>query len=302
VLDIASGPGTVDRLAAARVGENGRVLASDISASMLQIAAARKPVPGSAPLSILACSALDLDVADESFQFVLCQQGLQFFPDRPSALREMHRALEPDGVVALATWASERPLGLFGPMTEAMRESGLAEPFPRAFDPTSYTLPASEMQALVETSGFRDVRVETVELDCIWTTGTEALASVSGTVFGPALALLSSDEQDTAMAIFLERLAANRDDEPGARHDHTLATKRDRLGFQQTPLVISLCKRAVGTNHAVPRCVTCIGMTKHIAGQARRARRDIAVGAHKPWRDCPNTSQDHRAAVITGVA
>jgi ubiquinone/menaquinone biosynthesis C-methylase UbiE len=213
VLDIASGPGTVARLAAARVGENGRVLASDISASMLQIAAARKPEPGSAPLSILACSALDLDVADESFQFVLCQQGLQFFPDRPSALREMHRALEPDGVVALATWASERPLGLFGPMTEAMRESGLAEPFPRAFDPTSYTLPASEMQALVETSGFRDVRVETVELDCIWKTGTEALASVSGTVFGPALALLSSDEQDTAMAIFLERLAANRDDE-----------------------------------------------------------------------------------------
>ena len=35
----------------------------------------------------------------------------------------------PGGVVMVSTWASERPLGLFGPMTEALQEAGMAEPY-----------------------------------------------------------------------------------------------------------------------------------------------------------------------------
>jgi SAM-dependent methyltransferase len=44
------------------------------------------------------------DIPNASFDVVCCQQGLQFFPDRPAALREMHRALTPVGRLALAVW------------------------------------------------------------------------------------------------------------------------------------------------------------------------------------------------------
>jgi ubiquinone/menaquinone biosynthesis C-methylase UbiE len=35
----------------------------------------------------------------------VCQQGLQFFPDRLAALSEMRRALKPGGQLAIAAWS-----------------------------------------------------------------------------------------------------------------------------------------------------------------------------------------------------
>ena len=53
VLDIATGPGTVARLAAVRVGAEGRVVAIDIAQPMLDIAKAKAPPPGAAPIEYL---------------------------------------------------------------------------------------------------------------------------------------------------------------------------------------------------------------------------------------------------------
>src|SRR5262245_35724508 len=60
VLDIATGPGTVARLAAGEVGPRGRVVATDISLPMLEIAMA-KPVPSeAAPIDYVECPAAPL--------------------------------------------------------------------------------------------------------------------------------------------------------------------------------------------------------------------------------------------------
>jgi len=50
-----------------------------------------------------------MDLADASFDVILCQQGLQFFPDKLAALREMHRVLVPAGRVLLSVWRSAGP-------------------------------------------------------------------------------------------------------------------------------------------------------------------------------------------------
>jgi SAM-dependent methyltransferase len=50
VLDVATGPGTVARLAAVRLGAEGRVVAIDIAQAMLDIAKAKAPPPGAAPI------------------------------------------------------------------------------------------------------------------------------------------------------------------------------------------------------------------------------------------------------------
>src|SRR6266849_734 len=104
VLDIATGPGTVARLAAEQVGPQGRVVGTDLSEAMIAIARAKPPSSGSATIEYLVSPAAPLAVEDGVFDVVTCQQGLQFFPDRASAVREMHRALKPGGRVVAAVW------------------------------------------------------------------------------------------------------------------------------------------------------------------------------------------------------
>ncbi len=65
---------------------------------------------------------------------MVCQHGLQFFPDRPGALSEMHGVLEAGGVAVVSIWAAERPPGTVGPMCHALRQAGVSAPYPRAFD------------------------------------------------------------------------------------------------------------------------------------------------------------------------
>ena len=101
VLDVASGPGTVARLAATHVGASGRVVGADIALPMLEIARAKPSMPGAAPIAYVESPAAPLTVESGSFDKVLCQQGLQFFPDRLAAVKEMRRALRPGGIAAI---------------------------------------------------------------------------------------------------------------------------------------------------------------------------------------------------------
>lgn len=196
VLDVASGLGPVARLAAAAVGPSGRVVASDISAPMLALAAGRPGSADDAAIEFLQCPASAIDAADDSFDAVLCQHGLQFFADRAAAVQEMRRVARPGGIVVVSTWAAERPLGLFGPMNETLQELGMTEPYPGAFDPDSYRLGRAELEDLLRTSGWRDVRVETVELDARWDSTGAAANTVLGTPFAPLVAALPGDEQE----------------------------------------------------------------------------------------------------------
>jgi hypothetical protein len=60
----------------------------------------------------------------------------------------------------------------------------VAEPFPRAFDPGSYRLGVSYLGELLQAAGFRDVWVETTELDARWQTAEGAACTLLGTPFG----------------------------------------------------------------------------------------------------------------------
>jgi hypothetical protein len=55
----------------------------------------------------------------------------------------------------VSTWASERQLGPFGPMTEALQEAGMPEPYPHALDPRGYTLGAAELRRIEAPAGLR---------------------------------------------------------------------------------------------------------------------------------------------------
>jgi ubiquinone/menaquinone biosynthesis C-methylase UbiE len=100
VLDVACGTGTIARLAAERVGSNGRVSALDVNAAMLTVA---RSLPSATPIKWYETAAESVPLPDHSFDVIFCGLGLQFFADKSAALREMHRLLKPGGRVYIST-------------------------------------------------------------------------------------------------------------------------------------------------------------------------------------------------------
>lgn len=99
VLDLACGTGVVAREAVSRVGASGHVVGLDLNGGMLARARAT-----STAVEWCEGSAMDLQFDVGAFDVVVCQQGLQFFPDESKALREAQRVLIPGGRLAAAVW------------------------------------------------------------------------------------------------------------------------------------------------------------------------------------------------------
>jgi SAM-dependent methyltransferase len=91
ILDVACGTGIVSRLAIDYVDVTaGKVVGVDINPVMLNVARHRS---AGKDIQWKEGSAISLPFLNESFDLVVCQQGLQFFPDRVKALTEMNRVL-----------------------------------------------------------------------------------------------------------------------------------------------------------------------------------------------------------------
>ena len=153
ILDIACGTGIVARLAKERLSDTGKVVGVDLSPPMLAVA--RKVAPdidwreGDA-------SALPL-LDNEQFDVVVCQQGLQFFPDKRAAARQMRHALAANGRLAVSTW---RPEGEFPVLLELRH---VAERHVGALVDRRHSLgEADRVETLLQDAGFRDVRSKTV--------------------------------------------------------------------------------------------------------------------------------------------
>jgi ubiquinone/menaquinone biosynthesis C-methylase UbiE len=160
VLDIACGTGVVARLAARRVGATGRVVGLDLNAGMLAVGR-KLPRPPGISIDFREGSALALPFGDGEFDVALCQQGLQFFPDRPLALREMRRVLAPAGRLALAVWTEPASY------SQAMREALARHVSLEAADSTTIAHSLGDADALsrlVEEAGFRTVAVRRLSM------------------------------------------------------------------------------------------------------------------------------------------
>src|SRR5215469_3587835 len=99
VLDAACGTGIAARLAASMVGPSGRTVGLDYDPIMIEMA--RRIAP---EIEWRQGDLQKLPFEDEFFELVICQQGLQFLPDRSAGLHQIHRVLRPRGRIALATW------------------------------------------------------------------------------------------------------------------------------------------------------------------------------------------------------
>ena len=125
VVDLACGTGIVARRAAAAVGAGGAVVGVDVNDGMLAVASAL--TDGTPVLRWCKADATAVPLSDGDFDKVCCQQGLQFFPDRPLAVREAHRLLAPGGRIGLAVWRSLEHHPVYALLVDALERHVGAE-------------------------------------------------------------------------------------------------------------------------------------------------------------------------------
>jgi SAM-dependent methyltransferase len=204
VLDVACGTGFATRSAASRVGATGRVVGVDINAGMIQMAAVTcahvQP-----PVELHEAPADRLPVGDGEFDAVVCQQGLQFFPDRRAAVDEMARAARPSGRVAITVWApmDQSPYlraqyGALESIVGRERSASLVAAFACSGDDAATTFRAA---------GLRDVDVRQVRADVrLADIETYMAGHLSALPWGAVLQEARPDGIDAAVASMLQSL------------------------------------------------------------------------------------------------
>jgi len=101
ILELAAGTGVVTRRLAMALPGSVFIIASDLSQPMLDQAAA---VGTSRPVDWRQADALALPFDKASFDAVVCQFGVMFFPDKARAFAEVRRVLRRGGLFLFNTW------------------------------------------------------------------------------------------------------------------------------------------------------------------------------------------------------
>jgi SAM-dependent methyltransferase len=99
VLDVGCGTGVLARAAAARVATPDRVTGLDINEGMLTVARRIEP-----RIDWRHGDATELPFSDDTYDVVMSQFSLMYFPDRIGAVKEMVRVLKPSGRLVVAVW------------------------------------------------------------------------------------------------------------------------------------------------------------------------------------------------------
>jgi SAM-dependent methyltransferase len=123
VLDVCCGAGGSALPAAERVGPAGRVVGVDLAERLLERARAKARERRLDNVELVAGDLTCLDVADASFDVVLCVFGIFLAPDMDGAMAELWRTLRPGGTLVVTTWG----VRLFEPANTAYWDAVEAE-------------------------------------------------------------------------------------------------------------------------------------------------------------------------------
>ena len=164
VLDVAAGAGGQTLAAARRVGPSGKVVATDISPTILSYAAKRAAEAGLMNVETVEADGESLDAfGDAAFDAVISRVGLIYFPDRHGALTGMRDALREGGRVGAIVYSTPERNEFFSiPVSIIRGRAQLPPPQPGQPGPFSLGGPGVLERTLAE-AGLRDITVDTVD-------------------------------------------------------------------------------------------------------------------------------------------
>jgi ubiquinone/menaquinone biosynthesis C-methylase UbiE len=208
VLELAAGMGDLAVMTARRVGPNGDVLATDISASMLNLAAETVREAGLTNVETRVMDAESIDLAPASFNVVLCRAGLMLFPNVAKVLLGVHRALKPSGKFAVTVWSTAEKNPFFGlPLSIASRLAKI--PLPAPGQPGLFALSGNGvLEDCYKKAGFRDVAVRAVSVQRRFPSTVDAMEAMKGSFprLQTLLTKLSDDERALAWSEIEQQL------------------------------------------------------------------------------------------------
>ncbi len=182
ILDVACGSGLPALALAERAGATGRVVAVDVSPTMLMATRRKAAAAGLENVETREADAASLGGPDAAFDAVTCKDGLMFASDIVAAVREMRRVLKPGGRYAFTVWAEPEAnpcfTTLFGAVGEVLK---LPPPPPDAPGPFRLAAPG-ELERVVRAAGFTDVSLERVAVTWTFTSAAQHWEVFSETV------------------------------------------------------------------------------------------------------------------------
>jgi SAM-dependent methyltransferase len=163
VLDVAAGAGGQTLAAARRAGSKGRVVATDISPTILTYAAKSAAEAGLTNVETREADGEALETLPAaSFDAVISRVGLIYFPDQQAALAGMRRALREGGRIGAIVYSTADRNEFFSLPVSIIRQRAQLPP-PEPGQPGPFSLGGSGvLEAALTAAGFSDIRVETV--------------------------------------------------------------------------------------------------------------------------------------------
>jgi ubiquinone/menaquinone biosynthesis C-methylase UbiE len=156
VLETAAGTGIVTQALRRCLPNATRITATDLNAPMLDVARGKfGQDPG---VEFQTVDAQELPFSDGSFDAVVCQFGIMFFPDQPRSFSEAFRVLRPGGRYHFSVWDSHRYNSFARIVDTLVKATFPIDP------PVFYAVPFScaaidPIKEMVLEAGFQDLQI-----------------------------------------------------------------------------------------------------------------------------------------------
>jgi SAM-dependent methyltransferase len=152
-LELAAGTGISTVALRQALPPATKIIATDLNGAMLEIAQAKIPTGN---VTFQTADAMKLPFADATFDLVVIQFGVMFFPDKPTAYAEARRVLKPGGTLLFNAWGSMQA-NPFGEIAHRDAERFLPDNPPKFYlTPFGYS-DSAQVRADLLAGGFREV-------------------------------------------------------------------------------------------------------------------------------------------------
>ncbi len=200
VLDVACGTGIVTRTIRDLFGDQPELTAIDLNEGMIDTARDVSAAEG-VVADFRICDATATPFSDGQFSFIICQQGLQYFPDEDAALAEFRRVAVVGARIVITVWSRASPLIVA--LADSLRThlgAGLAE---QSLAPFSWT-GAETIAARMSEAGYSEVKIEELEVNRVLDNPELSIPKeIMSTAVGPKVAEEGDDVLDRVAAEML---------------------------------------------------------------------------------------------------